>query len=172
MRRARSSVRGRNIRRGARPRIELTLHSEGAATMKSSKIRHQLFLPKALSDRVGRIAEGTGRARSEILVEALEVFLSRRNPAASEEALAARLARFERHVEAIRRHQGLQWEVLARSMRHQILTAAALPRADAATETAAARAFEAVIDEIADRLAGKEAAPAADAGIAKVRSFH
>lgn len=137
-----------------------------------AQLSQTLFLPKALSDRVGRIAEGTGRARSEILVEALEAFLSRRNPAANEDAFAARLARFERHVEAIRRHQGLQWEVLARNMRHQMLTAAALPRADAATEAAAARAFEAVIDEIADRLAGKEAPPAADAGIAKVRRFH
>lgn len=76
--------------------------------MKPEKIRHQLFLPKALSDRVGRIADGTGRPRSEILVEALEAFLSRRNPVASEDALAARLGRFERHVEAVRRHQGLQ----------------------------------------------------------------
>lgn len=165
-------VRGRSVRRGARPGIELALHSEGSAKMKTSKIRHQLFLPKALSDRVGRIAEGTGRARSEILVEALEAFLDRRNPEAGEEALAARLARFERHIEAVRRHQALQWEVLARNMRHQMLTAAALPRADAATEAAAARAFEAVIDEIADRLAGKEAPPAADDGIAKVRRFH
>ncbi len=39
-------------------------------TMKPDKIRHQLFLPKALSDRIGRIADGTGRPRSEILVEA------------------------------------------------------------------------------------------------------
>jgi hypothetical protein len=53
-----------------------------------------------------------------------------------------------------------------------MLTAAALPRADAPTEAAAARAFEAVIDEIADRLAGKEAPPAADAGIAKLRRLH
>jgi predicted transcriptional regulator len=140
--------------------------------MKTDKIRHQLFLPKPLSDRVGRIAAGTGRPRSEILVEALEAFLSRRKPEASEEALAARLARFERHVEAIRRHQGLQWEVLARIMRHQMITAAGLPRADAATEAAAANAFGAVIDEIADRLAGREAPPAADDGIAKVRRLN
>lgn len=138
-------------------------------TMKTDKIRHQLFLPKPLSDRVGRIAAGTGRPRSEILVEALEAFLSRRKPEASEEALAARLARFERHVEAIRRHQGLQWEVLARNMRHQMLTAAALPRADAASEAAAAKAFESIIDELADRLAGNEAHPSADSGIAKLR---
>jgi len=137
--------------------------------MKTSKIRHQLFLPKALSDRIGRIAEGTGRARSEILVEALDAFLNQRNPGVNGEALAARLARFERHVEAMRRHQGLQWEVLARIMRHQLLTSAALPRVDAATEAMAAKAFEAVIDEIADRLAGKEAPPTSDGGIAKVR---
>jgi len=140
--------------------------------LKSNKIRHQLFLPRELSDRIGRIADGTGRPRSEILVEALEAFLARRNPAAAEDALSGRLTRFERHVEAVRRQQGLQWEVLARIMRHQMITAAGLPRADAASEAAAARAFEAVIDEIAERLAGKEAPPAADEGIAKVRSFH
>ncbi len=140
--------------------------------MKTSKIRHQLFLPKALSDRVGRIADGTGRPRSEILVEALEAFLSRRKPEGSEEALTARLARFERHIEAVRRHQGLQWEVLARTMRHQMMTAAALPRADAATEAMAAKAFEAVIDEIAGRIQGKEAPPTADEGIAKIRQLH
>lgn len=140
--------------------------------MKSNKIRHQLFLPKELSDRIGRIADGTGRPRSEILVEALDAFLARRNSPAAEDALSGRLTRFERHIEAVRRHQGLQWEVLARVMRHQMITAAALPRVDAATEALAARAFEAVIDELADRLAGKEALPAADAGITKVRRLH
>jgi hypothetical protein len=34
------------------------------------------------------------------------------------------------------------------------------------------RAFERVIDELADRLAGKEPAPNADPSIAKVRRFH
>ena len=66
--------------------------------MKAQKIRHQLFLPKELSARLDRIATGTGRARSELLVEALEVWLNRRNPAAAEEALGARLMRFERHL--------------------------------------------------------------------------
>lgn len=140
--------------------------------MKAQKVRHQLFLPKELSARLDRIANGTGRARSELLVEALEAFLNRRNSAASEEALAARLTRFERHIEAMRRQQGLQWEVLARMLRHQLLIAAGLPPADAATQASALRAFEAVVDELADRLAGKEPAPNSDPGIAKVRRFH
>ena len=140
--------------------------------MKTQKVRYQLFLPKELSARLNRISSGTGRARSELLVEALEAWLNRRNPAAAEEALGVRLARFERHVEAVRRQQGLQWEVLARMLRHQLLTAAGLPPADAATQASALKAFEAVIDELVDRLAGKEAPASADPAIAKVRTFH
>lgn len=139
--------------------------------MKTQKVRHQLFLTKELSARLDRIATGTGRARSELLVEALEAWLSRRNPAAAEEALGARLTRFERHIEAVRRQQGLQWEVLARMLRHQLLTAAALPPADAATQASALKAFEVVIDELADRLAGEEAAAAVDPGVSKLRKL-
>ena len=140
--------------------------------MKTEKVRHQFFLTKELSARLDRIATGMGRARSELLVEALEVWLNRRNPAAAEEALASRVTRFERHIEAVRRQQGLQWEVLARMLRHQLLIAAGLPPADAALQASALRAFEAFLDEMADRLAGKEPAPNADPTIAKVRRFH
>jgi predicted transcriptional regulator len=140
--------------------------------VKTQKVRHQLFLTKELSARLDRIANGAGRARSELLVEALEAWLNRRNPAAAEEALAARLTRFERHIEAVRRQQGLQWEVLARMLRHQLLVSAGLPPADTAAQASALRAFEAVIDEVADRLAGKEPARNTDPSIAKVRQFH
>ena len=140
--------------------------------MKTQKVRHQLFLTKELSARLDRIAAGTGRSRLELLVEALEAWLNRRNPAAAEEALGARLTRFERHIEALRRQQGLQWEVLARMLRHQLLIAAGLPPADAPMQASALRAFEAFIDELADRVAGKEPAPNADPSIAKVRRFY
>jgi predicted transcriptional regulator len=140
--------------------------------VKTQKVRHQLFLTKELSGRLDRIAIGTGRARSELLVEALETWFNRRNPAVAEEALGARLTRFERHIEAVRRQQGLQWEVLARMLRHQLLMAAGLPPADAATQASALRTFEAAIDEMAERIAGKEPAPNADPSIDKLRRFH
>jgi len=140
--------------------------------VKPQKVRHQLFLTKELSGRLDRIASGTGRARSEMLVEALEAWLNRRNPASADEALGARLTRFERHIEAVRRQQGLQWEVLARMLRHQLLTSAGLPPPDAATQADALRVFEAILDELTDRLAGKEPAPSTDPAIAKVRRFH
>jgi predicted transcriptional regulator len=144
----------------------------GEAGVKTQKVRHQLFLTKELSARLDRIAAGTGRARSELLVEALEAWLSRRNPTAAEEALGVRLTRFERHIEAVRRQQGLQWEVLARMLRHQLLMASTLPPPDAAMQAAAMRLFDAAIDEIADRIAGKDSPGASDPALVKVRSFH
>jgi predicted transcriptional regulator len=142
------------------------------AEVKTQKVRHQLFVTKELSGRLDRIATGTGRARSQLLVEALEAWLNRRNPAAAEEALGARLTRFERHVEAVRRQQGLQWEVLARMLRHQLLVAAGLPPADAASQAQAAKLFEKLIDELAARIAGQETDGPADATLTKIRRFH
>lgn len=139
--------------------------------VKTQKVRHQLFLPMELSARLDRIATGTGRPRSELLVEALEAWLNRRNPAAAEEVLGARLTRLERHIEALRRQQGLQWEVLARMLRHQLVAAAGLPPADAASQANALKTFEAVIDELADRLSGNETTNV-DPVLAKVRRFH
>jgi predicted transcriptional regulator len=148
------------------------ISGDGEAGVKTQKLRHQLFLTKELSARLDRIATGTGRARSELLLEALEAWLNRRNAAAGEEALGARLTRFERHIEAVRRQQGLQWEVLARMLRHQLLIVAGLPPADAALQASALRTFEAFIDELADRMAGRESVPSSDPGIAKLRRFH
>jgi predicted transcriptional regulator len=139
--------------------------------MRAGKVRHQLLLSSELSARVEGIAKGTGRARSQVLVDAVESWLCRRNPEAIEDVLQARLTRIERHIEAVRRQQGLQWEVLARMLRHQLLTAAGLPPADAAAQAIAQRAFEAVIDELAERLAGKPLIPAADPALDKVRAF-
>jgi predicted transcriptional regulator len=46
--------------------------------MKSTKIRHQLFLPEETSRRLEHLATSSGRARSEILVEALDAWFNRR----------------------------------------------------------------------------------------------
>jgi hypothetical protein len=166
------SLRRRGRRAGSLIRDTTGWHfGSGEVGVKSQKVRHQLFLTKELSARLDRIATGTGRARSELLVEALEAWLNRRNPAATEELLGSRLTRFERHIEAVRRQQGLQWEVLARMLRHQLLMAAGLPPAGAELQASALRAFEAVIDELADRFSGKEAANN-DPILTKVRQFH
>ncbi len=52
--------------------------------MKPRKVRHQLFLSAEDSARLARMAEASGRARSDILQEAFAAYLLRRNAPSKE----------------------------------------------------------------------------------------
>jgi predicted transcriptional regulator len=140
--------------------------------MKERKIRHQFFLPKEESDRVGRIAAATGRSRSDLLREALGAYLSRRNAPSKEDGIEAALTRLERRAERVQRNVGLQWEILARLMRHQLQVASGLPRPDSSNLAAARAAFEQMLDEISERLEGNEPEPSQDGSLERIRRFH
>lgn len=85
--------------------------------MKQRKTRHQFFLPVEDSARLDRLAKATGRSRSDILKEAFEAYLLRRNAPSKEDGFDAALTRLERRAERVQRNVGLQWEILARLMR-------------------------------------------------------
>lgn len=140
--------------------------------MKSRKVRHQLFLTAEDSARLSRMAQASGRARSTILQEAFEAYLSRRNAPSREEGCEAALARLERRAERVQRNLGLQWEILARLMRHQMQFASGLPRPDRSEIAAANEAFERILDQLSERLEGREPEPTDDASLAKIRKLH
>lgn len=102
--------------------------------MKSLKTRHQLFLPDDLSRRLSALARSSGRARSEILVEAMEAWFSRRAAPPDSEAIRIRLDRIERAAAAASRTQQMLWEAMSRLIRYQLITAAGLPAPDAAAQ--------------------------------------
>jgi predicted transcriptional regulator len=140
--------------------------------MKPRKIRHQLFLSAEDSARLARIAEATGRARSDILQEAFAAYLLRRKAPSKEEGLEAALARLERRAERVQCNIGLQWEILARLMRHQMQFASGLPRPDRSQLASANEAFERILDEISGRLEGRDVDPTRDAALQKIRRLH
>jgi predicted transcriptional regulator len=140
--------------------------------MKPRKTRHQLFLSSEDSARLARIAEASGRSRSDILKEAFEAFLLRRNAASKDAGLEASLTRLERRAERVQRNVGLQWEILARLMRHQLQFASGLPRPAASQLAAAKEEFERLLDEISQRLEGREREPSGDAALEKIRRLH
>jgi len=140
--------------------------------MKSRKIRHQLFLSAEDSARLSRMAQATGRARSDILKEAFEAYLVRRNTPSKEDGFDAALARLERRAERVQRNVGLQWEILARLMRHQMQFASGLPRPDRSQLAAANEAFERILDELSERLEGKEPELTSDGALEKIRKLH
>ena len=134
------------------------------------KSRHQLFLPEDMSRRLAHLAQASGRARSEILVEALEAWFTRRQAPKTDDALAARLTRIERNLDWLRRNEGLVWEILARVARLQLIAAAQSPVSSDAYALGS-KLFADLIDEIADRLAGKLPAATIDPALIKLRSF-
>ncbi|WP_070152936.1 ribbon-helix-helix protein, CopG family [Sphingobium phenoxybenzoativorans] len=138
--------------------------------MKSFKTRHQLFLPEDMSKRLAHLAKSSGRARSEILVEALDAWLTRRGAPKTDEAIGIRLVRIERNVEWLRRNQGLSWEVMARLVKHQLIRGVAMPPAKEDV-AAGSKLFADFIDEIADRFAGQDVPPTSDPTMQKLRSL-
>lgn len=140
--------------------------------MKPRKIRHQLFLPAEDSARLARMAEASNRTRSDILLEAFEAYLSRRKAPSKEDGFDAALARLERRAERVQRNIGLQWEILARLMRHQMQFASGLPRPDRSQLATANEAFARLLNEITERLEGKEPEPSADGTLERIRRLH
>jgi hypothetical protein len=140
--------------------------------MKPRKTRHQLFLSAEDSTRLARIAEATGRTRSDILKEAFEAYLLRRNAPSKESGFDAALTRLERRAERVQRNVGLQWEILARLMRHQLQFASGLPRPDESQLASAKEAFDRLLTDVSERLEGKEPEPTSDAALEKIRKLH
>jgi len=134
------------------------------------KIRHQLFLPEDMSKRLAQLASASSRARSEILVEALDAWFSRREAPRSDQAIGMRLTRIEQTLDWLRRNDDLVWEIMARLVRHQLVCAAQTPPSSAA-RAIGAKHFAELIDEVADRLAGKDVAVSNDPAINKMRSL-
>jgi hypothetical protein len=140
--------------------------------MKTFKTRHQLFLSEELSKRLAHRAKVTGKAKSEILVDALDAWFNRREGGGNFEALEVRATGIERRIEALGRKQGIFWEAFARMLRHQLALATVLPKPDDAGRAAAARQFENFIDQMAELLAGKEPPATDDPAIYKLRKLH
>ncbi|MET1755688.1 hypothetical protein ABVV53_09485 [Novosphingobium sp. RD2P27] len=134
------------------------------------KTRHQLFLPEDMSKRLAHVAESSGKARSEILLEALDAWFTRRQAPRTDEAIGVRLTRIERNLDCLRRNEALVWEIMARVVRHQLISSAQTP-ASREAQAVGAKLFAELIDEVADRLAGKPASSTSDPAIIKLRSL-
>ena len=125
--------------------------------MKTFKTRHQLFLTEQLAKRLDMVAKSSGRARSEILVEALEAWFERRDAPSAGEAVLARITRMERNVARLRHSLDLLWEGVSRLIKHQLVVTASLPPISEEAHALGAKLHAAFINEIAERLSSFDA---------------
>lgn len=113
------------------------------------KVRHQLFLPRPLSDRLEALATRPGVAKSSILVDALTAWLNRRGASDLEDRFAIRLDRLTQAIGRVDRDTYLLLETLALFIRFELAIQTPLAENDQAGRALGAKRFEAFVTQVA-----------------------
>ncbi|ATE65672.1 CopG family transcriptional regulator [Rhizorhabdus dicambivorans] len=117
------------------------------------KIRHQLFLPKPVSDRLEALAAKPGASKSAILTDAVTAWLNRRGASELEDRFALRLDRMTSAIGRLERDGHIQLETLALFVRYELAIQAPLAENDSAGRAIAAKRFEAFIAQVGRQIA-------------------
>jgi predicted transcriptional regulator len=130
----------------------------------AEKIRHQLFLPKPLSDRLEHLAAKPGATKSAILADALEAWLHRRGTSELDDRFGLRLNRMSAALGRIERDGHVLLETLALFVRYELGIHAPLAENDTAGRALARSRFEAFVTKVGRQVAtGRRTIGAADA---------
>jgi hypothetical protein len=119
----------------------------------ADKVRHQLFLPKPLSDRLEALAAKPGASKSAILTDAVTAWLNRRGASELEDRFAIRLDRMTRAVGRVERDTHVTLETLALFIRFELSIQAPLAENDQAGRALAAKRFEAFVQQVGRHVA-------------------
>ena len=116
-------------------------------------VRHQLFIPRGLSERLDALARGPGASRSKILAEALAQFIDRKGDDAIEHHFAHRLDRLSHQLARIERNGQVELESLALFVRYMLTVNAPLPEGDKAAQAIGRDRFAAFVERVGAALA-------------------
>lgn len=122
--------------------------------MMVDKVRHQLFLPKAVSDRLEVLAAKPGASKSAILSDAVTAWLDRRVKSELEDRFGLRLDRMTAALGRIERYEHILSETLALFIRYELAIHAPLAENDAAGRAIARERFEAFVAQVGRQIAG------------------
>lgn len=117
------------------------------------KVRYQLFLEPRLAERLEEMAAKPGIARSAILVDALEAWLTRQGSHELDERFGARLDRMSAQIGRSERDIQVLLESLSLSVLYQFCLNAQLPEPDAAARAVGRDRFQKFIDQIGRQMA-------------------
>ncbi|MBP8232465.1 hypothetical protein [Rhizorhabdus sp.] len=117
------------------------------------KVRHQLFLPKPLSDRLEALAAKPGASKSAILVDALTAWLNRRGSSELDDRFGLRLDRMSTALSRIERDGHVILETLALFVRFELSIQAPLADGDQAGRAVGRERFEAFVAQVGRQVA-------------------
>lgn len=121
--------------------------------MKRSRIRHQLFLDEAVTERLEVLAARPGMNKSAVLQDAVIAWLDRRGANELDDRFGDRLNRLSAQLNRIERDQRILMESQALFVRLTLLRDAHLPEPDAATRALARDRFEQFVAQVGRHLA-------------------
>jgi hypothetical protein len=135
--------------------------------MRAQRIRHQLFLPEDLSERLEQLAARPGASKSSILADALTAWLNRRSASELEDRFGQRLDRVSMALGRIERDGHVLLESLALFIRYELMINAPLPEGDQAARAIGRDRFNAFVARVGEALASgrhtfEYSAPVAD----------
>lgn len=116
-------------------------------------VRHQLFLPRDVSDRLEALSAAPGATKSSILAAAVIAFLDRRGASELDERFGLRLDRISRQLERIERNGHVGIESLALFIRYMLTVNAPLAEEDDVSRAIGRDRFAAFIARVGQQLA-------------------
>lgn len=120
---------------------------------RSDLVRHQLFLPRRLSERLETLANAPGVTKSSLLVAAVTAWLERGASDELELRFARRLDRLSAQLERIERDGHVQIESLALFVRYMLTVNAPLAEEDEMARAIGRDRFAAFIVRVGQQLA-------------------
>lgn len=109
---------------------------------RDGQVRHQLFLPRELSERLAALAARPGATKSAILADALTDALARKGANELQERFGLRLDRINRQLARIERNSQIEIEILALFVRYVLATIPPVPQGDEAARAQGRERFE------------------------------
>lgn len=119
----------------------------------ADRVRHQLFLPRPLSDRLESLAAKPGATKSAILVDALTAWLDRRGTSELDDRFGLRLDRMSKALGRIERDGEVILETLALFIRFELAIQTPLADNDHAGRALGAKRFEAFVSQVGRQVA-------------------
>ena len=111
-------------------------------------VRQQLFLPRALSERMDALARGPGASRSRILAAALAAWLDRKGADELELRFMTRLDRLSNQLARVERNGQVELESLALFIRYMLSVNAPLPEGDKAAQAIGRDRLNAFVERV------------------------
>jgi hypothetical protein len=117
------------------------------------KVRYQLFLEPRLAERLEELAAKPGVARSDILVAALDAWLTRQGSHELDDRFGGRLDRMSLQLGRVSRDVQVLLESLSLFIHQQFCLNAQLPEPDAAARAIGRDRFDRFIEQIGRQMA-------------------